>query len=97
MQVPSPLLLLVGHLKAWPHPKPRRGPACASPAELSPRGPPFGNLSAVLEPRAAAAVVPRETDVRAAPVNKAGEGGDWVTPVKYRKINTRTVGILQVN
>lgn len=32
-----------------------------------------------------------------AAVNKAGEGGDWVTPVKYRKINTRTVGILQVN
>lgn len=49
-----------------------------------------------LNQRAVAAVL-RETDVRAAPVNKAGEGGDWVTPVKYRKINTRTVGILQVN
>lgn len=54
-----------------------------------------GNLPAVLEPRAAAVVL-QETDVRG-PVNKAGEGGDWVTPVKYHKINTRTVGILQVN
>lgn len=65
------------------------------PSQARPPGAPFGNLPAVLEPRAVA--VRRETDVRAAPVNKAGEGGDWVTPVKYHKINTRTVGILQVN
>ena len=31
------------------------------------------------------------------PGHKAAEGGDRVPPVKWRKINTRTVGILQVN
>lgn len=49
-----------------------------------------------LKRRAVAAVI-WETDALMAAVNKAGEGGDCVTPVKYGKINTRMVGILQVN
>lgn len=96
MQVPIPSCCSRGTPRPAHTPNPEGGPHVQLQPSSTP-GPPLLETSLLsLNQRAVAAVL-RETDVRAAPVNKAGEGGDWVTPVKYRKINTRTVGILQVN